>query len=206
MKIITLYKYYQNRLITKPLGSLLLYFLKLKIGEMTGKIYSIQKSDTSFKSKNISFGEEMLDDHIRKYVEKTSDNNLIDVEKKTGFDRIGTGCIVTPALFGNLVIVTQKKGTFYFKTKKGQDYNLLIELLAVPKISGEVFIENTKIASFKINTLTKHRIFIKIDALLVKGPVSKISIITDKCWTPNYLDDKLPDFPVGICVLRISLD
>lgn len=206
MKITTIYKYYQNRRANKSPGSLLLYFLKLKIGEMTGKIYNVQKTNTSFESKNISLGQEILEESIRKYVEKTSDDNLIDLDKKAGFDKIGLGCFITPALFGNLVIVTQKNGSFYFKTKKGQNYNLIIEALAIPRISGKVFVENTMILSFKINTLTKHRIFVKINSLLIKGPVSKISIVTDRCWTPNYLDDKLPDFPMGIWVSRISLE
>ncbi|MDE1844243.1 MAG: hypothetical protein KGI10_02810 [Thaumarchaeota archaeon] len=206
MEITTLYKYYQERHNNKSLSVFLVYFLKLKIGEITGKIYNVQKTNTSFESKNISLGEEILEESIRRYVEKTPDVNLIDLDKKSGFDRIGLGCFITHALFGNLIIVTQKNGSFYFKTKKGHDYNLIIDVLSIPKTSGKIFVEKTMISSFKINTLTKHRIFVKIDPSLIQGITSKISIVIDKCWTPNYLDDKLPDFPVGIGVLRISLE
>ena len=206
MKTMMIYRYYKNRLITKPLGSLLLYFFKLKVGEITGKIYNVQKANITFESKNICQGQEILEESIRKYIDKTSDHNLIDLDKKLGFDRIGLGCFIAPALFGNLIIVTQKNGSFYFKTRKGQNYNLIIEMLAIPKISGKVFIEKTMISSFKINTLTKHRIFVKIDPSLIKNSISKISIVTDRCWTPNYLDNKLSDFPMGAWILRISLE
>src|SRR5574340_1470062 len=141
MEITTLYKYYQDRHNNKSLIVFLEYFLKLKIGEVTGKIYNIQKTNTSFGSKNISLGEEILEESIRRYVEKIPDANLIDLDKKSGFDRIGLGCFITPALFGNLIIVTQKNGSFYFKTKKGQGYNLIVDLLSIPKTSRKVFLE-----------------------------------------------------------------
>ena len=206
MNITTLYKYYQERHNDKSLSSLLRYFLKLKIGEITGKIYNVQKANASFEPKNICLGEEVLDESIRRYVEKTFGDNLIDLDKKIGFDRIGLGCFITPALFGNLVIVTQKNGSFYFKTKKGQGYDLIIEVLAIPKTSGKVFVEKTMITSFNINTLTKHKIYVKIDPSMIEGSTSKISIVIDKCWTPNYLDAKLPDFPMGIWVSKVSLE
>ncbi len=147
----------------------------------------------------------VIDDYIRKSLIKIKISNLLDVEKKIGFENIGIGCLITPALFGNLIAVTQGEASFYFPTKIKEKHVLKISLLSIPKISGIVKFEDKPIHHFSISTLSEHNVSVEISPELVKDNLSKISISTNRHWSSKYLDKNLPDFPLGVAVRSIEL-
>lgn len=205
MNFSLIYSLYKNRTFSRSKKELLFYFLKLKIGEITGRIFFQNEKPFGNISKNhLLYAEEAIDNSIRKYLLNSS-QNIIELKNKKGFENIGLGSLITPAMFGHLLLITQKKSSFYFKTDINKKLKLKIEFFAIPKTFGEVFFEDKKIHSFEIPTLTKREVILDINPKFVINEVSKITITTTKNWSPRYLDKKLPDFPLGIGITKISL-
>ena len=182
------------------------YFLKLKLGEKTGKIYC-EKKDYKVKLDKFTLrnAEEVIDASIRKTLLKNKIGNIIDIKNKIGLENVGLGAIITPAMFGSLIIITQKKASFYFLTESKKIKKLKFVMLSIPKISGYVKFEDKVVDRFSIPTLTEYKKIIEIEPELIHNKVSKVSIIVDKCWSPNYLDNNLPNFPLGVAIQSIKM-
>lgn len=204
-KIFDLYKNRSSSSRQMNFSKLLGYFLKLKVGEMTKKIYLNNKKERFDLEENLVFAENMIDSHIRKTLEKIKLNNIINVKEKKGFENIGMGAVITPAMFGNLIMITQKKTSIYFSTKEKKKLNLSINFLAIPKISGQIKFEDKIIDNFTISTLTEYKKTICVNSELITNNISKVTIIVDKCWSANYLDNVLPNFPLGIAIQTMEL-
>lgn len=199
-----LFELYKNRKTVDnkySLSQLANYFIRLKIGEWNGKIYTKPIAE-HFDFLEIS--ENMLDSIIRDALSKIKLGNSIDVIKKIGYENIGLGCFVTPAMLGHPLLITQNVATLYFPTKIGKSLKINAELLAIPKISGTILFENDPIRTFSIPTLTSFKIELNVEQNLVKKSISKITIMVDKCWSPAYLDPKLPNFPLGVGIKSIN--
>lgn len=209
MNIKLLVNLYRNRKFgnsrTLATSTLIKYYIKLKIGEITKTIY---KNNTNLATPEISHtGEalEIIESSIRETLSKMKLGNIIDVNKRIGFENIGIGCVLTPAMFGNLIAMSQNNTSFYFMTESVKEYTLEINLLAVASIAGHINFEGKQIHSFSIPTLTEHKILLVIRPELITNKVSKITISVDKCWSPNFLDKGLPDFPLGVGITSMSL-
>lgn len=187
------------------LRKLLQYFIRLKIGELTGHIYNKKLILQSQIKDELVYDMKILDNKIRQTLIKINIETCIDIEKKKGFENIGPGCIISPALFGNLMAITQGEASFYFVTKIGQKYMLKLSLLTIPKISGIVKFENMQIHHFSISTLNDYNIILKIKPEYVQETLSKITISTDRHWSPKYLDKNMVDFPLGVAIRSIEL-
>lgn len=187
------------------LGKLLRYFIRLKIGELTGHIYNKKSTSQSKNKDELISSMNILDNQIRQTLVRINIESCIDIEKKKGFENIGPGCLISPTPFGNLMAMTQGTASFYFPTKIGQKYLLKLSLLSIPKISGIIKFENKPIHYFSIATLNNYDTTIEIKPEYVKETLSKISISTSRHWSPKYLDKNMVDFPLGVAVRLIDL-
>jgi hypothetical protein len=182
------------------------YFIKLKIGEITKKIYYNNNNEKLNIEEYLVHAENIIDSSIRKTLEKINIDNIINIKEEKGFENIGVGMIFTPAMFGNLILLTQKKSTIYFKTKEKKDLTLDINLFAIIKISGHIMFEEKIIDKFLISTLTEYKNSICIDSDWITENISKITIIVDRCWSANYIDSKLPTYPLGVGIQSMNLN
>lgn len=187
------------------LSKLFGYFIKLMIGELTGSIYNKKIDSYTINKDELISSMKIIDNQIRKSLVRMKVENCIDIEKKEGFENIGSGCLITSIMFGKLMAVTQGKAQFYFPTKANEKYLLKISLLSIPKISGIIEFEDKPIHYFSISTLNSYNITIEVKPEYVTEVISKISISTNKHWSPKYLDKNLFDFPVGVIVRSIEL-
>ncbi len=190
---------------TLAASTLLRYYIRLKIGEITKQIYKSPVNSSSPEISHATEALEIIESSIRKTLSGINLGNVIDVNKKIGFENIGIGCVLTPAMFGNLIAMSQSNTSFYFVTKDTKEYTLDMNLLAVASVSGHVKFEEKIIHSFSIPTLSERKISLMIKPELVINKISKITISVDKCWSPHFLDKELPDFPIGVGVRSISL-
>lgn len=185
---------------------LIQYFLKLKIGEISGKIYETEReSNFTIRNLNIIKDIEILDPYIRKTLHKISSQNVLDVNNRNGLEHIGYGFVITPALFGNLIAVTQGDATVYFNTGIKKIFNLKLTLFAIPKITGHIKFEDKIIGSFSIPTLAEREISFQIESRMIQHEVSKITISTERHWSSRFLDNSLPNILFGIAVKKIEL-
>ena len=199
MNIKLAFALYKNRKFSKNIMSFLFYFIKLKIGEITGNIYNASdSSSTVLDEKQMEYGEKIMDSSLRNYLSISLSQNIIDVEKKKGFQNIGIGCLFAPVMSGKLIILTQKIAAFYFKTEQKKNYRLLIDFFTVPKINGQIYFEEKPLTSFKISTLSQKKISVECSAKIIQEKISKIIIKIDKCWFPKYLGEEFPNFPLGV--------
>lgn len=182
------------------------YFIKLKVGEITGKIYKIgNESNFTIKNLSIMSNIEILDQYIRNTVHKINSQNVLDVNGRKGLEHVGHGFVITPALFGNFIAVTQGIATVYFNTTIKKNFNLKLTLFAIPKITGHIKFEDKIIGSFSIPTLAEKEVSFQIEPDMIKHNVSKITILTEKYWSFRFLDKDLPNIPFGIAVKKIEL-
>ena len=186
-------------------STLLRYYIRLKIGEITKQIYKNPINSSSPGIVQTTEALEIIELSIRKTLSGMNLRNIIDVNKKIGFENIGTGCVLTPAMFGNLLAMSQSNTSFYFVTKDTREYTLDMNLIAIASVSGHVKFEEKIIHSFSISTLTERKISLRIKPELAINKISKITISVDKCWSPHFLDKELPDFPMGVGIRFISL-
>ena len=126
--ISTLYQNRQKSVFTNQnIIKLLFYGLKLKIGEITGKIYVKKSHANKFTINPELLNESLkfLDSSTRKTLAKMEIGNTVDFDKNAGFENVGMGCLFVPKLFGGTIAFTQKNATFFFKTteKKPSEYN-----------------------------------------------------------------------------------
>lgn len=187
-------------------STLIKYYVKLKIGEVTKRIYKIPKNSSPILITNTVEALEIIESSIRKSLSEMNLGNVIDITRKIGLENIGMGCVLTPAMFGNLIALTQNNTSFYFKTDETKEYMLKMDLLAIASISGHIKFEKEIIHSFSFPTLTEHKLSLIIKAELVTNKISKITILVDKCWSPHFLDKDLPDFPLGIGIRLIEFN
>ena len=190
---------------TLSTNTLLRYYIRLKIGEITKQIYKNPANSSSSEILQTVEALEIIESSIRKTLSGMNLGNVIDVNKKIGFENIGTGCVLTPAMFGNLLAMSQSNTSVYFVTKDTREYTLYMNLIAIASVSGHVKFEEKIIHSFSIPTLTERKISLTVKPELVINKISKITISVDKCWSPHFLDKELPDFPMGVGVRFISL-
>ena len=179
------------------------YYIKLKFGEITKKIYknSIKtEMDHTSKYKNPL---EIFEEHIKKTMNVINLGNEININQKKGLENIGIGCVLTPAMFGNLIAVTQYCASFYFKTPTIREYTIEINLLGIVSVSGDIKINGKKMKQFSISTLTDQKIIIQIGSEVITNEILEIQISVDRCWSPHFLDNKLPDFPLGVGIKSI---
>lgn len=209
MNIRLLFDLYKGQKITVnrslSISTLLRYYIRLKVGELTRKIY---KSNSSYCNADIPFMVkvmETVDSSIEETLGKIKLGNEINISQKKGLENIGTGCVITPAMFGRLIVVTQHEASFYFPTNITKEWLLNLNLLAIAKISGHVKFEDKKIYSFSIPTLTEQKVSLKIEPTLISTKISKITITVDQCWSPHFLDKQLPNYPMGVGVRSIEL-
>lgn len=188
------------------LSTLVKYYAKLKIGEITGHIYKNPQNSLSIDIPHATEAMEVIEQSIRNTLNKIKLGNIVDVSQKKGLENIGIGCVLTPAMFGNLIALSQSETSFYFSTNDARKYTLKMDLLAIASISGHIKFEKEVIDSFSIPTLTEHQISLAIKPELVTNEISKVTITVDKCWSPHYLDKDLPDFPLGVGIKSIELD
>ncbi len=184
---------------------ILQYFIRLKIGEMTGNIYNKKIVSQKIEKDELTSNMKIIDEQTRSFLEKIKTEGQIDIAHKKGFENIGLGCLISPVMFGNLMAVTQGKASFYLPTKINEKYLLKIALLTIPKISGTIEFEDKPVHNFTISTLSDHNISIEIKPEYVVNPISKIFISTSLHWSPKYLDKNLHDFPLGVMVRSIEL-
>jgi len=191
----------------KSIFDLIRYFFKLKLGEFSGEIYNFNET-----KEKISLNEDMLlatnkwlDKSIRKTLQKINLKNCIIFEEEKGFENVGLGFIFVPFIFGKAVSFTQKEAFVFFKTDQKKSYNLKINFVSIPKTKVYVKIENTVIDSFNINSLSYLQKMIQIEPNLIKEKISKISIIVEKCWSPSYVFNEIPNYPLGIGIEQIEI-
>lgn len=206
--ISTLYHNRQKSAFTNQNTIKLLYYaLKLKIGEITGKIYIKNKRLDKFSINPELLNESMrfLDSSMRKTLAKMEIGNTVDFDNNIGFENIGLGCLFIPHLFGKTVVFTQKDASFYFKTIEKKPLTLTINLVAMPKINGYVKFEDYKIGEFSCSTFSEHQLIFKINAELITQVISKITISIEKCWSASYVIKDIPDYPLGVGIKSMVL-
>jgi len=203
---------YQNRqksvFTNQNIIKLVSYALKLKIGEITGKIYINKKYDDKFTLSHELLNESLkfLDSTTRKALMKMKIDNRIDFENNIGFENIGMGSLFIPHLFGKAIVFTQKDASFYFKTDEKKPLALTIDLVAIPKINGHVKFEDVKIGEFSCSTFSERQLIFKINPEIITQDVSKITISVDRCWSASYVLNDVPDFPLGVGIKSIELN
>jgi len=206
--ISTLYKNRQKSVFTNQNTVKLLYYgLKLKIGEITGKIYIKKKYVSKFTINPELLNESLkfLDSSMRKTLAKMEINNTVDFDNNKGFENVGMGSLFIPHLFGKAIAFTQKDASFYFKTREKKPLTLTINLVAIPKINGDVKFEDTKIGEFSCSTFSERQLNFRINPELIIQDISKITISTEKCWSPRYVLGDIPDFPLGVGIKSMNL-
>lgn len=206
--ISTLYQNRQKSAFTNQnIVKLLFYGLKLKIGEITGKIYikktHVSKFTINFELLNESL--KFLDSSTRKTLAKMGIENTIDFGKNVGFENVGMGCLFVPQLFGETIAFTQKNATFYFKTTEKKPLTLVMNLVAIPKVNGYIKLEDAKIGEFSCSTFSENKLIFKINPDLITQDISKITIYTEKCWSARYVLEDIPDFPLGVGIKSMIL-
>ncbi len=206
--ISTLYKNRQKSVFTNQNTVKLLYYgLKLKIGEITGKIYIKKKYVSKFTINPELFNESLkfLDSSMRKTLAKMEIGNTVDFDKNAGFENVGMGCLFVPKLFGGTIAFTQKNATFYFKTTEKKPFTLVMNLVAIPKVNGYIKLEDVKIGKFSCSTFSENKLIFKINPDLITQDISKITISTEKCWSARYVLKDIPDFPLGVGIKSMIL-
>lgn len=186
---------------------LLYYGIKLKIGEISGRIYLRNELNNKL---NIDLGfleesTEDLDGYIRESLANIKIKNKIDFEKDKRFENVGMGCLFVPEIFGKIIVFSQKNASFYFKTDLKKPKTLVIELISIPKITGQIKFENTVIGKFSLNTFSEYKKTIKIDPELITQKISKVTILVDYCWLAGYVYKEIPDFPLGVGIKSLEL-
>ena len=208
-KIISiLYKNRQKSVFTNQNTAKLLYYgLKLKIGELTGKIYIKKKLVDKFTINPELLKESLkfLDSSTRKTLAKMEISNTVDFGKNLGFENVGMGCILIPNLFGKAIAFTQKDASFYFKTCEKKPLTLTINFVSIPKVIGYVKFENSKIGEFSCSTFSERQLIFKINADLITQDISKVTISVSRCWSASYVLNDIPDFPLGAGIKSIEI-
>ncbi|MDE1725684.1 MAG: hypothetical protein KGH89_00275 [Thaumarchaeota archaeon] len=183
------------------------YYIKLKIGELTKQVYRIGKENVLDiplfdRNKNIY---NFLDITIRNFIKKNSLlPNVIDPTKNQGYEHVGFGVFLA-RLLGDSLLITQGGASFYFSTSKKEDMVLSITFFSIPKISGTVKFEDSKIADFKIPSITQRTITLQISKDWLRDTTSKITISTNEFWSPYFFDKKFYHIPVGVGIRKIIL-
>jgi len=206
--ISTLYQNRQKSVFTNQNSVKLLYYgLKLKIGEITGKIY-IKKTDVDKFPINLELLNEslkILDSSTRKTLAKMEIGNTVDFEKNVGFENVGMGSLFVPQLFGKTIAFTQKDAAFYFKTTEKKPLTLVINLVAIPKVNGYIKLEDVKIGEFSCSTFSENKLIFKINPEIITQDISKITISIEKCWSARYVIEDIPDYPLGVGIKSMIL-
>jgi hypothetical protein len=187
------------------LSELFRYFIKLKIGELSGHIYYKKlKSDQIYQDELIST-RKIIDAQIRRTLGQIKIPNFIDIEKKKGLENIGYGCLISSIKFGNLMAITQGEASFYFPTTINEKHLLRISLLSIPRVSGIVKFEEKMVQRFSISALSDYDVDIEIKPDYVHETLSRISISVDRHWSPKYLDKNVQDLPLGVLIKSMRL-
>ena len=210
MNLKIIYTLYSNKKSSvfrnQNLINLLIIGMRLKIGEFFGSIYVKQK----ISSKNIldltvvKNSIPKFDSIIRDTLEKYNIKNTIDFDKK-GIENIGPGCVFIPSIFGYMVVFSQKEAEFYFKIDNARDVMLEIQLIAIPKISGTIKIEERIIGKFSLSSFKEEKFLVKINSNLIEQKISKIKISVDKCWNIHHIYELFPNYPLGVGIKHIKI-
>ena len=99
----------------------------------------------------------------------------------------------------------QKESTVFFKTDGKKSYDLKINFISIPKMKVYIKIEDTIIDSFNINSLSSVQKIIHIKSQLINEKISKISILVEKCWSPSYVFNEIPNYPLGVGIEQIEI-
>jgi len=180
--------------------------MKLKLGEFFGGIYIKQKifEKDILDLSTVKNSMQYFDSLIRDTVDKQPIQNIINFKKK-GIENIGAGCVFVPAIFGDMIVFTQKEAEFYFKINMNQNVTLKIQLISIPKISGTIIIEEKPIGKFSLSSFEEKKLVVKIDSNLIEQKISKIKISVDKCWNIHHIYELFPNYPLGVGIKHIEI-
>ncbi|AJM91257.1 hypothetical protein [Nitrosopumilus piranensis] len=186
--------------------NLIKYFVKLKLGEISGDIYKFEnKEKIDFDESLCEATNQWLDKSIKNMLMKINLNNTIIFDEEKGYENVGTGFIFVPFLFNKVIAFTQKEAYVYFKIDEKKSYTLKINCISIPKTKVCVKINNIVIDAFNINSLSVLEKNVKIKSDLVEDKILKIAIIVEKCWSPNYIFEEIPNYPLGIGIEKIEI-
>ena len=97
------------------LWRLILYYIKLQYGQITGKIYfrwnQKNNSELNINPDKIT---DMLDQDIINFMKETDVKNIIDTKSDNGYEHLGYGCFAT-RIFEKPIIFSQGNATFFLK-------------------------------------------------------------------------------------------
>lgn len=186
--------------------SLILYYIRLQYGKITGQIYFKWNQENNLKLMiNPNEITSMLDQNIKKFLMALDVKNIIDTENGNGYEHLGYGCFAT-RVFDKPIIFSQGDSTFFFKTMENTDYFLDIVFQSVLGLKIKIFVEDECIYEKPISNITQKFVQTNIPSRLIKNDVTKIIVSTNKLWNLKFLDKNMDEIPIGVGIKKIGLN